>query len=1042
MIPSPPPKLEDLRAGYQLNAGLGVATILPDIDFETYSPAGFEWDETERKFSSPRGASIKGLPVTGAARYTEHPDAEVLCLAYNLKDGSGAKLWVPGDDLPHDLLNHISSGNLIEAWNVAFEYWVWNNICVSKYNFPPLSPLQIRCAAAKSRAHALPGSLDPAGEVVDIKNKKDKDGKRLINKFSIPRNPTLKNKSLRTLPTDDPQDANNLYNYCLRDIEAESELSSKTPDLSEAELKFWQCDHAINVRGIQIDIPLINNCINILEQAYKKYDQELYRITNGQVKSASQLPSLKKWLISQGVPVEKLAAEDLSTLKKTVPLYRTEIHRVIDIREMTGSASVKKLYAMANQVTRDNRLHDLFIYHSARTGRAAGTGPQPQNLPNSGPNIKECVCGKSYRVEQSCPWCGMISEVLEENGYESSYKTSEWNTKAVEDAIEILNTGSLECVEYYFGDAVEIISSCLRGMFISAPGKDLICSDYSAIEAVVLAALAGEQWRLDVFNTHGKIYETSASKITGTSLEEYELYKASSGSHHPDRKLGKVAELACFTHDTQVLTNRGYIDIVDVTVSDKLWDGVEWITHEGVINKGKRGVITLDGVKMTPNHPISLGDSWKEAWQLDSNENILCQALGIGLVNLPILKKTKKGVKEEIDSRNVNVAAEIFQPRVIAICELENQLGVMFAQKKLQLQLQQNGLNSIGFTKILCQMLKIEGDSEEELVQLLGDAITLEIQRIKIMADEVLKYAKNGEKIEGNFLSTYHLLRDGITQCLKWIELIVTEITNLEISDLYLNQIINLIKEKLEILKKSLMNSENVYDIVNAGPRNRFTIKTNSGHLIVHNSGYQGAVGAWKAFGADEFFTDEVILEKVKAWRAASPNIVRLWYGLEGAAINAVSNPGEEFEYRGLKYICKQDVLYCKLLSGRLITYHKPILSPHEKFEGKLSLSFEGWNTNPKYGKTGWVRMNTYGGKLTENVVQATARDILANAVINLEESGYPVVLHVHDEIVVEMEEGKGTVEEVETIMSMMPGWAKGWPVKAKGGWRAKRYNK
>jgi len=739
MIPLPP-KLEDLRAGHQLKAGLGISTILPDIDFETYSPEGFVFNKDTQKFSPPHGANIKGLSVVGAARYTENPDAEVLCLAYNLKDGSGAKLWKPGDQLPKDLLNYISSGNLIEAWNVAFEFWVWNNICVRKYNFPPLLPLQIRCAAAKSRAHALPGSLDPAGKVVNIKNKKDKDGKRLITKFSIPRNPTLKDKRLRITPNDDPEDASNLYKYCLRDIEAEAELSSLTPDLSEDELKFWQCDHAINVRGIQIDIELINNCISILEQAYKKYDEELCKITWGTVSSASQLPSLKRWMIEQGIPVDKLTADDLEDLKKVIPSNRPEIHRALDIRSMTGSASVKKLYAMANQVTRDNRLHDLFIYHSARTGRAAGTGPQPQNLPNSGPNVNECICGKYYRVHGDCPWCGSLKD-----------KSVEWNPKAVEDAIEILNTGSLECVEYYFGDAVEIISSCLRGMFISAPGKDLICSDYSAIEAVVLAALAGEQWRLDVFNTHGKIYETSASKITGVPLEEYELYKSSSGTHHPDRKLGKVAELA---------------------------------------------------------------------------------------------------------------------------------------------------------------------------------------------------------------------------------------------------------------------------------------------------SGYQGARGAWKAFGADEFFTDEVIDEKVKAWRAASPNIVRLWYGLESAAQSAVLNSGEWFEYKGLKYICKQNILYCRLLSGRLITYHKPILSPHEKFEGKLSLSFEGWNTNPKYGKIGWVRMSTYGGKLTENVVQATARDILAHAVIRLETIGYKVVLHVHDEIVVEIEEGYGCVEEVEAIMSAMPEWAKGWPVKAKGGWRAKRYNK
>lgn len=741
---APPPNFTDLPAGYQLQAGLGVSTVLADMDFETYSTAGFVFNSETNKFEAPHGASIKGLPSIGAAKYTEHPDAEVLCLAYDLKDGRGKRLWVPQDSPPVDLFNHILAGKLIEAWNVAFEYWVWNNICVRKYKFPPLPSFQIRCAAAKSRAHALPGSLDPAGEVVNIKNKKLKDGRRLIMKFSIPKNPTKKDSRTRILPIDDKDDAINLYNYCLKDIEAESELSSKTPDLSESELKFWRCDHAINVRGVKIDVPLVNNCISILQQAYQKYDDELCKITNGKVKSASQLPDLKLWLTEQGIPVDKLASDDVEELIRTVPLDRYEVHRALNIRAMNGSASVKKLYAMENQVTKDGRLHDLFIYHSARTGRAAGTGSQPQNLPNSGPDVKKCQCGRYYRKNNGCPWCGI-------SGEEPIYRTVEWNPKAVEDAIELLNTRSLAAVEYYFGNAVEIMSSCLRGMFISAPGKDLICSDYSAIEAVVLAALAGEEWRLEVFRTHGKIYEMSASKITGTPFEEYELYKSTSGTHHPDRKIGKVAELA---------------------------------------------------------------------------------------------------------------------------------------------------------------------------------------------------------------------------------------------------------------------------------------------------SGFQGSVGGWKAFGAGEFFSDEQILENVQAWRKASPNIVRFWYGLEQAAHNAVLTPGEWFDCRGIKYICKQNVLYCKLLSGRLITYHRPILSPHEKFEGKLSLSFEGWNTNPKHGKIGWIRMNTYGGKLTENVVQATARDILANAIINLESSGYPVVLHVHDEIVVEMDEGKGSVEELEAIMSAMPEWAKGWPIKAKGGWRAKRYNK
>lgn len=741
MIPPPPPKLEDYRAGTSLVAGLGHTTIVPDIDFETYSPAGFVWNEQKQRFDKPIGATKKGLPAVGAAKYSEHPDAEVICLAYDLKDGNGRKLWIPDLPKPWVLFNHIQDGGIIEAWNVAFEYWIWTNVCVPKYGFPPLNIEQLRCAAAKARAHALPGSLAPCGTVVGIKNQKDKDGTRLINKFSIPRNPTKHNASLRTYPKDDLDDVRNFYNYCLRDIQAEAELSSLIPDLSPEELKFWQCDFTINIRGVQVDVDLIEKCKLILRQAYSKYDVELGVVTNGRVSAASELPDLKDWLASRGYPMPSLTAETLDVALR-LPLLPPDVRRALEIREMLGSASVKKPYSMSNQVTKDGRLHDLFMYHAARTGRAAGNGPQPQNLPNSGPMVKRCEsCTKHFnKSEIDCPWCGKFSAI----------KPSEWNPKAVEDAIEILSLGSLPLTEYYFGDAIEIISACLRGMFIAAPGHDLICSDYSAIEAVVLAALAGEQWRLDVFNTHGKIYEMSAAKINGMDFEEFELYKATSGSHHPARKFGKIAELA---------------------------------------------------------------------------------------------------------------------------------------------------------------------------------------------------------------------------------------------------------------------------------------------------SGYQGAKGAWRAFGADEYFpSDDDMQKAIDAWRAASPNIVKFWYGVQDAALDAVRTPGTEFTYRGITYVCKRDVLYCRLLSGRLITYHKPIISAGKW--GQDALSFEGWNTNPKYGFMGWVRMDTYGGKLTENIVQATARDILANAIVNLEAAGYPIVLHVHDEIIVEIPEGVGSVTEVEAIMNAMPHWAKGWPIKASGGWRAKRYNK
>jgi DNA polymerase len=1033
IIAPPPPKLEDHKAGTTLVAGLGLTTILPDMDFETYSPAGFIWSPSTNKFGKPKGATKKGLPAIGAAKYSEHPDAEVICLAYDLKNGEGRRLWIPNESNScqvRPLLNYISNGGLIEAWNVPFEYWIWTNVCVPKYGFPPLDIKQLRCAAAKSRAHALPGSLEPAGNVVGIEHKKDKEGRRLINKFSIPRNPTKHNASLRTLPSDDPEDIQSFYNYCLRDIQAESELSSLIPDLSPEELEFWQCDFNINVRGVAIDLPLINKCKAILEQAYAKYDCELKEITGGMVQAASELPSLKQWLDIRSYPMPSLTEETLGEALAN-PLLPSDVRRALEIREMIGSASVKKLYSMSNQVTNDGRLHDLFMYHAARTGRASGNGPQPQNLPNSGPMVSECGsckkhCNKDY---SGCPWCG-----------EKTHKTVEWNPQAVADAIEILSIGSLPLVEYYFGDAVYIISACLRGMFISSPNKDLICSDYSAIEAVVLAALAREQWRLDVFNTHGKIYEMSASKITGVDFEEYELYKGTTGSHHPDRKLGKVAELACFPHDTKILTNRGYVDIMDVTLFDKLWDGKEWVKHEGVVAKGKREIILLDGIKVTPNHPISLGHSWKEAKLLVSDENMLTQALEIASENLPT-SENMEDQKKVIVWQNVSAHAVNLLIRLILILGPEDQDDAISALRRQVKPQILNGLKHTKATDILYQILNIDDDWEAVYLQLLAVVTMSKTLHTKITEQEALKFSMLGAEKSMIFLRTLLQFQDGITRCLKWIESIVMGIMSLETSNSLLEQITNLINEKYKNYKKESNTSRTVYDIVNAGPRHKFTIKTNSGHLIVHNSGYQGWVGAWKAFGAEELMgSEEAIKNAVSNWRKASPNIVNFWHGIEEAAIAAVYSPGVEHTYNGITYICKKDVLYCRLLSGRLITYHRPLISPNDW--GNNSLSFEGWNTNPKYGRTGWVRMQTYGGKLTENIVQATARDLLAYAIVNLEKSGYAVVLHVHDEIVVEVHEGHGSVDEVEKIMSTMPEWAKGWPIKAKDGWRAKRYNK
>lgn len=836
MIPAPPPPIWNLLAGTHLHAGLGYTTILPDFDFETYSEAGYVWNEGPRKWICLPNASQgkKGLVIVGAQVYAEHSTTDILCLYYDLKDGMGRRMWKPGMAPPYDLHAHVLMGGLLEAWNSSFEWRIWNWVGVRRYGWPPLPLHLLRCAMAKSRAHALPGGLGPCGTVLRLQYPKLAEGDRLIKKFSVPQNPTAKRKGTRIFMADEPMDGPAMLAYNERDIVTEAEASARIPDLSEEELANWLMDQEINTRGVQMDRDGIANCIAIVEQAHAHYDAELAQITGGLVLKSSELPALQAWLRTQGTVLpnmkkatleaalaedraisperralhaqykwairEAMAADDSvdeedmpgdESLAGPVPMTPTA-RRALEIRQLIGSAAVKKLFAMSNCLNVDGRMFDLFSYYGAHTGRTTGNGAQPTNLPKSGPDVIHCLyltpdasahgyekllrsgwtdaqlvqhghafgCGRFYGSHaQSCPWCG--------GGRPAAAQKREWSWRAAQDALLVISTRQLAQVEHYFGNAVATVSGCLRGLFIAGPGMELICSDYSAIEAVVLAMLAKVQWRIDVFRTHGKIYETSGALIGKVSVEDVLAHKKLTGQHHPLRAKGKVAELA----------------------------------------------------------------------------------LGFG-----------------------------------------------------------------------------------------------------------------------------------------------------------------------------------------------------------------GWIGSMIAFGADAYMTEEEMKETILAWRAASPEIPEFWggqwrrtragwipelFGVEGAFVNALLHPGQQFDYNGFKFLLHGEVLYLTLLSGRHMKYHKPYLTKIEKYgRWQYEIHYEGWNTNPKNGATGWIRRNTYGGRLTENIVQATARDIQWHGMRNLRAAGYPIVLHVYDEDIAEVPVGFGSVEQFEAIMSTMPVWAQGWPIKAQGGWTGDRYRK
>lgn len=767
----------DLRRGQSVPVGLTVSTAQADMDFETRSEAGHVWtpakpdalvwnakaNEFRTKeflptWSAPKGATKKGIFAVGAAAYAAHPSTEVLSLYYDLKDGKGRRFWRPGFAPPSDLFAFVQAGGTVEAHNAGFEYWIWRHVCARLYGWPTPRPEWFTDSMAKAQAWGLPGALAKISDVLDLANKKDKEGDRLLKKFSVPRNPTKKDPRIWITPDEDPEDGAALYGYNENDIIAEFEASMRMPDLSPAEHAFWLDTFRMNVRGVAIDADAVANCSAVLDQTLQLYDQRLRDLTGGAVEACSQLDRLKDWLAAQGYPMDSLTADTIDD-QLARPDLPEHVRQALDYRARAGSASVKKLYAMERMVVA-RRLHDLFVYHRARTGRDGGADVQPQNLPKAGPRVAPCLsCGKLHGVHRpTCARCGGVLDLSD---------AREWNADAVPDALDTLARRSVAIVEQVYGDALLTISGCVRGLFVAGPGCDLICSDYSSIEAVVTAVLAGEQWRIEAFKRGDDIYYHGAAGITGMSYAEYEAYEAANGRHSDRQKIGKPAELG----------------------------------------------------------------------------------LGFG-----------------------------------------------------------------------------------------------------------------------------------------------------------------------------------------------------------------GWINAWRQFDKSDNFTDPQVKRNIIAWRDASPMIVEMWggqvrgkpwapernelYGLEGMAIAATMNPGNWYAYRSIRYGVFDDVLYCQLPSGRCIAYHRPRLSPSQKWPGQLSLSFEGWNSNPKMGAQGWVRIHTFGGRLFENVVQAVARDIMRDAVRRLEAAGYPMVLRVHDELVAEVPEGTGSVDEFETLMAVLPRWAEGWPIRAAGGWRGKRYRK
>lgn len=431
----------------------------------------------------------------GAYHYVDSPNFEILLLAYAYDDEPVTVIdLAQGEQIPKDVLEDIADDSAIKvAHNAAFE-----RICLSKFLNTKLDPKAWHCTMVHALSLGFPASLADVGKALNLEEDKQKMavGKRLITYFCKPCKPTQANRQrTRNYPHHDPEKWDLFKEYNRQDVVTEQAIYDKLMKfpLPESERILYCLDQSINDYGIGVDTDLMDKVIGYSKEYEAALRKECGALTGGI--NIHSIVQLKQWLTEQeGRQIDSLTKDDVDQLLNLD--LKPGSRRILELRQETGKTSVKKYEAFERSICSDGRIHGAFQFYGAgRTGRWAGRLIQPQNFPR---NAFEDIALARQMV-----------------------KSKQW------DEIEML-----------YGSMNDVFSTLIRTLIVPPQGMTFAIADYSAIEARVVAWMADEKWRQDVFANGGDIYCMSATQMFGVPVEKH-------GQNSHLRKKGKVAELAC-----------------------------------------------------------------------------------------------------------------------------------------------------------------------------------------------------------------------------------------------------------------------------------------------------------------------------------------------------------------------------------------------------------------------------------------------------------------------------------------------------------------
>ena len=444
----------------------------------------------------------------GVYAYADSPAFEILLFAYSFDGGETQIIdLAQGEKLPAEVEDAIFDVSVTKtAYNANFE-----RTCFSKYFGRYIPPESWHCSAVQAAMLALPRSLEDVGRVLGLDEQKMKEGKELIRYFCVPCKPAKANGGrTRNLPCHAPEKWELFKTYCKRDVDVEKSIRRKLHNfpIPESEMELYRLDQRINDRGVLVDMGLVEQAI-ACERLHKEVvTKRAYELTG--LENPNSVAQLKGWLGDKGMEAESLSKKAVADM---IAETDGEVEELLRLRLLMAKTSVKKYEAMERSVCSDGRVHGLLQFYGAnRTGRFAGRLVQIQNLPQN-------------------------------------------HLPDLELARDLVKQGRFEDIELLYDSTPNVLSELIRTAFIPKPGCRFVVADFSAIEARVLAWLSGEQWRLDVFTSHGKIYEASASSMFHVPMEE--ITKGS-----PLRQKGKLAELGLgFGGAAGALISMGALDM-------------------------------------------------------------------------------------------------------------------------------------------------------------------------------------------------------------------------------------------------------------------------------------------------------------------------------------------------------------------------------------------------------------------------------------------------------------------------------------------------